>query len=163
MKVIFISICYFLVSLSTSMAQTVQESIIDEELKIQFSPPKGWKTSKKDNGYLMGSPNTSGFMLIKEQDFSNIIKLKSAMESGIELADGSVMKPIGELNLLGDVGVSGMYLGIIDGTQMKGFLMALMPPSKGRAVICLSVAPEYLFNQTNMDELKTLLRSVIFL
>jgi hypothetical protein len=41
--------------------------------------------------------------------------------------------------------------------------MALMPPSEGRAVICISVAPADIFNQSNMDELKTLLRSVVFL
>lgn len=146
-----------------SQAQTQNEPIIDNKMKLQFSAPAGWKISKKDDGYLMGSPNTSGFMLIKIQDFDSIISLKSAMESGILLEDGSKLLTDGDLNLLGDKGVSGMYMGAIDGTEMKGFLMALLPPSEGRAVICISVAPADIFNQSNLDELKTLLRSVVFL
>ena len=69
----------------------------------------------------------------------------------------------GELSNLGNQGVSGMYRGTIDGKEMLGFLMALMPPSKGRAAICITVAPVDVFNQSNMDHLKILLRSVIFL
>jgi hypothetical protein len=102
-------------------------------------------------------------MFINVQKFATIISLKAAMEAGLQLEDGSILVPAGNLTLLGNIGVSGMYIGQIDGTEMKGFLMALMPPSKGRAAICISVAPEYLFNQTNMDELKSLLRSIIFL
>ena len=163
MKPILLSIFFFLASMSLAMAQNEPEPIIDSEMKIQFSAPPGWKTTKKGDGYLMGSPNTSGFMLIKVQNFATIVSLKSAMEAGLQLEDGSKLVPVGDLNLLGNLGVSGIYVGAIDGTEMKGFLMALMPPSKGRAVICISVAPLYLFNQTNMDELKTLLRSVVFL
>jgi hypothetical protein len=163
MKSVLLSIFSLLVIISMSHAQTQNEPRIDNKMKIQFTAPVGWKISKKDDGYLMGSPHTSGFMLIKVQDFDSIISLKSAMESGILLEDGSKLLTDGDLNLLGDMGVSGMYLGAIDGTEMRGFLMALMPPSEGRAVICISVAPADIFNQSNMDELKTLLRSVVFL
>ena len=163
MKSILLSIFSLLVIISMSQAQTQNEPRIDNKMKIQFSAPVGWKISKKDDGYLIGSPHTSGFMLIKVQDFDSIISLKSAMESGILLEDGSKLLTDGDLNLLGDMGVSGMYLGAIDGTEMRGFLMALMPPSEGRAVICISVAPADIFNQSNIDELKTLLRSVVFL
>ena len=163
MKLILLSFFCFLGSINASLAQSDQEVIIDNEMKIQFTPPTDWKTSKKENYYLMASPTTSGFMLIMEEDFSTIVKLKSAMETGIELEDGAIMKLVGELNLIGDIGVSGMYEGVIDEKEVSGFLMALMPPSKGRAAICLSVAQENLFSQTNMDELKKLLGSVIFL
>jgi len=162
-KSILLSIFYILLSTSIVLAQYEVDPIVDNDMKLQFSAPEGWKTTKKADGYLMGSPNTNGFMLLKVQSIPTISSLKSAMEQGLQLEDGTKLEPVGELNMLGSLGVSGMYIGTIDGTEMKGFLMALMPPSKGRAVICISVAPIYLFNQTNMDELKTLLRSVIFL
>jgi hypothetical protein len=85
------------------------------------------------------------------------------MEAGILQEDGSILELNGDLTNLGNQGVSGMYRGTIDGKEMLGFLMALMPPSKGRAAICIAVAPIDLFNQSNMDQLKILLRSVIFL
>ena len=163
MKSILISIFYILTCTGISLAQDEAEPIVDKEMKIQFSAPDGWKVTKKTDGYLMGSPNTNGFMLIKVQNFATIKDLKSAMKKGIKLEDGTELTPDGDINMLGSMGVSGIYLGTIDGTEMKGFLMALMPPSKGRAAICISVAPISVFNQSNMDELKILLRSVTFL
>ena len=163
MKSILFSIFYLLACTSISLAQNEVKPIIDKEMKIQFSAPDGWKVTKKTDGYLMGSPNTNGFMFIKVQNFATIKDLKSAMKKGIKLEDGTELTPDGDINMLGSMGVSGIYLGSIDGTEMKGFLMALMPPSKGRAAISISVAPITLFNQSNMDELKILLRSVTFL
>ena len=85
------------------------------------------------------------------------------MEAGIEQNDGTKLMLNGSLRLLGNQGVSGMYMGKIDEEEVTGFMMALFPPYETRAAICISVAPSKLFNQTNMDQLKLLLRSVIFL
>ena len=163
MKPFTLLIFFFLVGISLSLAQEENKVIVDNEMKIQFSVPDDWKATKKGDRYLMGSPDTNGFMLIQVQNYSSLKKLKAAMEAGILLEDGSKMKPSSELTMLGKQGVSGMFIGVVDGTKMNGFLMALLAPSTNRAAICISVAPSNLFNQTNMDELKTLLRSVIFL
>ncbi len=152
----------FCLALSYSFAQSDSEIIKDEELKISFTVPDGWQATKKDDGYLLGSANTQGFMLIKVMDFKSIKRLKSAMEAGIQQDDGSKLMPTTELTMLGEMGVSGMYDGTVEGTEMLGFLMALMPPSKTRAAVCISVAPKTIFNQSNMDQLKLLLRSVLF-
>ncbi|MEN8248530.1 MAG: hypothetical protein ABFS32_06330 [Bacteroidota bacterium] len=152
-----------IITQSLSYAQDGPQPIVDNEMKVQFTPPEGWQATKKDIGYVMGSDHTEGFMLLKVQDFKSIKKLKAAMEAGVEQEDGSILKPTGDLTLLGDQGVSGMYSGTIDETEMTGFLMALLPPSKRMAVICISVAPQSNFNQSNIDQLKMLLRSVIFL
>ncbi len=147
----------------SSWAQEDSSVIVDKEMKIQFTVPEGWKVTKKDNGYLMGSSSTQGFMLLNVQNFTSLKKLKAAMEEGIEQEDGSKLMPVTDLAKLGNQGVSGLYSGKLDGVEMQGFLMALMPPSKGRAAICISVAPKSVFNQSNMDQLKLLMRSVIFL
>ncbi len=147
----------------SSLAQDENNVIKDEEMKIQFTVPEGWKVTKKDDGYLMGSSTTQGFMLLNVQKFTSLKKLKSAMEKGIEQEDGSRLMPATELTKLGSQGVSGLYQGKLDGVEMQGFLMALMPPSKGRAAVCISVAPKSVFNQSNMDQLKLLMRSLIFL
>ena len=149
--------------MSTSWAQSENKPIVDNEMKIQFIVPEGWQVTKKESSYLMGSDKVQGVMLLKMESFKSLKKLKSAMEAGIEQEDGSLLLPIGALGKLGDQGITGMYGGTIDGTEMTGFLMALMPPSKGRAAICFMVAPKNIFNQSNIDHLKILLRSVIFL
>ena len=163
MKSTLIAILLIGFSLTSTLAQEDASIIKDDEMMIQFTIPDGWKSTKKDDGYLMGSENTNGFMMLKDQDFKSLKKLRLAMEAGIEQEDGSKLMVDGKLSNLGDQGVSGMYRGTIDGKEMQGFLMALMPPSKGRAAICITVAPIELFNQSNMDQLKILLRSVIFL
>ena len=163
MKSTLIAILLIGFSLTSTLAQEDASIIKDDEMMIQFTIPDGWKSTKKDDGYLMGSENTNGFMMLKVQDFKSLKKLRLAMEAGIEQEDGSKLMVDGKLSNLGDQGVSGMYRGTIDGKEMQGFLMALMPPSKGRAAICITVAPIELFNQSNMDQLKILLRSVIFL
>jgi len=163
MKSTLIAIFLAGLTITSTQAQNNESVIKDNDQKIQFTVPDGWQSTKKGDGYLMGSENTHGFMLIKVQNFKSIKKLRSAMEAGIEQEDGSILALDGELSNLGKQGVSGMYKGTIDGTEMQGFLMALMPPSKGRAAICITVAPVELFNQSNMDQLKILLRSVIFL
>lgn len=163
MKSTFIAILLIGFSFTSTLAQDDTSLIKDDEMKIQFTVPEGWKSTKKEDGYLMGSENTNGFMLLKVQDFKSLKKLRLAMEAGIEQEDGSKLMVDGELTNLGNQGVSGMYRGTIDGKEMQGFLMALMPPSKGRAAICITVAPVDVFNQSNMDQLKILLRGVIFL
>lgn len=134
--------------------------VSDSNLGFDFTPPEGWIATKKEHGYVMGSTHTQGFMLLQSQDFKSQKALKNAMDAGIEQEDGTMMMPVGELNMLGKQGVSGMYAGKIDEVEMKGFMMAFMPEGKGIAAIGIAVAPATVFNQSNMDQLKLLLRSV---
>jgi hypothetical protein len=163
MRPIVIPLLYLLVFASATLAQDGAQVITDDEMQIKFTVPDGWIATKKGDNYLMGSSNTKGFMLIEVQAFKSLKKLKAAMKSGIELEDGSRLTPAKDLTNLGKRGVSGLYTGTVDGTEMQGFMMALMAPTDDRAAICITVAPVNVFNQSNMDQLKLLLRSVTFL
>lgn len=162
-KLIIITIIILAFTALNTTAQTSDSIIVNDDLLLQFTAPAGWHISQREDGYLLTSPKASGFMLITIQNFRTIKSLKTAMENGIEQVDGSKMMPLEDLSMLGNQGVSGLYGGKIDDIEMTGFLMALLPPSRTRAVICISVAPQRLFNQSNLDQLKILLRSVIFL
>jgi len=161
LKVITIILLAF-TGLNTT-AQSSDSVIINNDMLLQFTTPAGWHVTQREDGYLLSSPKSSGFMLISIRNFRTIKSLKTAMENGIEQADGTKMMPLEDLAMLGNQGVAGLFGGKIDDTEMTGYLMALMPPSKTRAVVCISVAPQNLFNQSNLDQLKILLRSVIFL
>ena len=142
-------------------AQTESNVIDDPEMGVHFIVPDGWQATKKEVGYVMGSSNTQGFMLLRTDEFSSLKNLKQAMNAGIEQEDGSKLTPDTELNMLGNLGVSGLYKGTIDGNEMYGFLMAILEDGKGKAIICISVAPKTVFNQSNMDQLKILMRSAV--
>lgn len=148
---------------SAVQAQDGPKTVRDEDKKIQFIVPSGWSVTEKDIGYVLGPYNTDGFILINVEDFNSLKELKAAMNNGITQEDGSILKVSSALNNLGEQGVAGMYEGTIDGKEVKGFLMALMPPSGGRASISIVVAPKENFNQSHMDELKGVVRSIIFL
>jgi hypothetical protein len=163
MKLALAILCWLALAPNITSAQTEKNVIKDDDMKIQFTVPEGWQATKKGDRYLMGSSNTTGFMLIEVQKYKSLKKLKSAMKGGIELEDGSKLMPAKDLANLGKLGVSGLYVGTVDGTEMQGFMMALMAPSNDKAAICISVAPAVMFNQSNMDQLKLLLRSVSFL
>jgi hypothetical protein len=144
-------------------AQDGPKTIRDEEKKIQFIVPSGWSVTEKDVGYILGLYDTDGFILIKVEKFKSLKDLKSAMNNGIAQEDGSVLTVTTELNNLGKQGVAGMYEGTVDGKEVKGFLMALMPPSGKKAAISIVVAPKDHFNQSHMDELKSIVKSIVFL
>ena len=143
----------------TVKAQTESNIVEDKELGVKFIVPDGWTATKKEASYIMGSTDYNGFMLLKTAEFKSLKELKNAMQDGIEQEDGSLLIPDGDLNMMGKLGVSGLYVGKIDETDMLGFLMAILPDGKGTAMICISVAPESVFNQSNMDQLKILIRT----
>lgn len=157
--------CIFLLTFAyaTSYAQSGPQTIVDKEKKIQFTVPSGWSVTDKDFGYILGPYQTEGFILIQVEDYTNLNDLKNAMSNGITQEDGSVLTTMDPLTDLGSRGVAGMYEGEVDNESVRGFLMALMPPSKSRAAISIIVAPATHFNQSHIDELKALVRSIIFL
>lgn len=159
-KQILAVILVFLSSLFVFGQET--ERILDKEMDISFGVPEGWKATKEGDYYLLGSPGTSGFMMIKTELLHSMNEVKAAMETGIKTKDGSVMKPAEELRQLGDQGVAGLYHGNIDDVEMTGYLMALMNAAKQKTVLVISVSPSASFNQSNLDNVKILLRSVIF-
>ena len=136
--------------------------IENSDLGISFVVPEGWTATKKIDSYILGSSKASGFILLKTENLHSIREVKAAMEGGIELEDGSKLMPVEKLNLLGKQGVAGLYKGIIDEVEMTGYLMALMSTTKQKTVLCISVSPTPNFNQSNLDYVKILIRSVIF-
>lgn len=148
---------------SVLYAQSGPQTVRNEDLKVQFIVPADWSVSTREGGYLLAPADTEGFMIIKMQETKSQKELHEAMSNGVEQQDGSKMMPIAELADLGNLGVSGLYEGKLDEQDMRGFLMALMPPSGGRAIIAIIVAPSQNFNQSHMDLLKKVVRSVVFL
>lgn len=156
LAIILLSLCE-----NPTLAQETNR-ILDDEMGISFAVPQDWQATKEEDRYIMGSTGISGFMLIKTESLHSINELKEAMEAGIETKDGSIMTPAQDLSLLGQQGVAGLYHGKIDDVEMTGYLMALMNASKEKTVLCISISPSSNFNQSNLDYVKILLRSVIF-
>lgn len=157
-----ISILLIIVILPFSGFCQDESRIEDAEMGFSFSVPEGWQSSKKEDSYILGSPKANGFILVKTENLHSIKEVKTAMEGGIELEDGTKLMPVEKLNMLGKQGVSGLFRGVIDDVEMTGYLMALMSITKQKTVLCISVSPTPNFNQSNLDYVKIVIRSVIF-
>ena len=151
----------FLLLLNVAMAQDITRTNIPE-MGISFAVPDGWSATKKDDAYILSSPGFNGFIMLKTVLLHSINELQTAMENGIELQDSTKLVPVEDLKLLGQQGVSGIYQGMIDEQEMTGYLIALMETTKQKTVLCISVSPSDKFNQSNLDYVKILVRSVIF-
>ena len=159
-KKITVLFCFILI-LNAASAQEAERTQ-DSELGISFSVPDGWSATKKGDAYILSSAGFNGFVMLKTELLHSINEVQSAMENGIELQDSTKMMPVEDLKLLGQQGVSGMYRGKIDEQDMTGYLIALMETNKQKTVLCISISPSDKFNQSNLDYVKILVRSVIF-
>ena len=146
-----------------SIAQQEPQTIIDKEKRIQFTVPGGWTATEKDFGYQLDANETNGFILIELKNHTSLSDLKLAVNKGITQEDGTLLTTLEPLTDLGSLGVMGLYQGKVDGKSVKGYLMAIMPPSKSRAVITIIVVPKATFDQSHIDELTALFGSIIFL
>ena len=131
-------------------------------MAISFAVPDGWSATKKDDAYILSSPGFNGFAMLKTTLLHSLNEVKKAMKEGIELNDGTKLLPVEDLQMLGKQGVSGIYHGQIDDKEMTGYLIALMETTKQKTVLCISVSPTEKFNQSNLDYVKIMVRSVIF-
>jgi len=157
MKIASIIFTFLLIS-NFSWAQEIETNT---DLGIEFSYPSNWNLTPKEDGYLMGVENREGFILIKVEAYKSLKKMKASMQNGITQEDGSVLTLLNELQPYGENALAGMYEGTVDEKKVRGFLIGKF--NKGKSAITIVVAPATRFNQSHMDALKMIGRSLKFL
>lgn len=85
------------------------------------------------------------------------------MDNGIVQEDGSKLSLVNELQPMGEDGLAGMYEGSIDEKNVRGFMMGKLDKKSGKGVVIIVVAPQERFNQSHMDALKTIARTLTFI
>ncbi len=140
-----------------------QEIETNTELGIEFTYPSNWNLSPKEDGYLLGVENREGFILIKVESYKSLKKMKASMQNGITQEDGSILSLLNELQPYGENALAGMYEGTVDENKVRGFLIGKFNNKNNKSAITIVVAPETRFNQSHMDALKMIGRSLVFL
>lgn len=159
MKIISIVLSFLFVT-HFSLAQ---ETETNAQLGIEFTYPSNWTLSEKEDGYLMGVENREGFILIKIESYKSLKKMKASMQNGITQEDGSILTLLNELQPYGENALAGMYEGSVDDQKVRGFLIGKFDNKNNKSAITIVVAPETRFNQSHMDALKMIGRSLKFL
>jgi hypothetical protein len=150
----------FLVAAHISWAQ---ETETNTDLGIEFTYPSNWKPTAQADGYLIGSEKLEGFILVRVGSFKSLKKMKASMKNGITQEDGSVLTLLNELQPYGENALAGMYEGMVDEQKVRGFLIGKFNSNNNKSAITIVVAPATRFNQSHMDALKMIGRSLKFL
>lgn len=153
-------ILYFL---SISNLVLAQEKEANTSLGIEFSYPSNWTPTANENGYLIGSEKLEGFILIRVESYKSIKKMKASMQNGITQEDGTMLTLLNELKPYGENAFAGMYEGTVDKQLVRGFMIGKFNKGNNKSAITIVVAPATRFNQSHMDALKMIGRSLIFL
>lgn len=160
----FLTALLLVISLSySSYAQEFEKKETNETLGVEFTYPINWKPTTQEGGYILGSEGLEGFILIRVESYKSMKKMKEAMKNGIEQDDGSKLTLINDLQAMGDSGLAGMYQGIVDEQKVRGFMMSKLDKKSGKGAVVIVVAPEERFNQSHMDALKTIARTLTFI
>ena len=152
-----------LILLFVSTLSFAQKTERNTDLGIEFSHPTNWIPTLRQDGYLLGTDKLEGFILIRIESYKSLKKMKLSMEAGIKQEDGSTLNLLNELQPYGDNALAGMYEGTVDEQKVRGFLIGKFNPDNNKSAITIVVAPSTRFNQSHMDALKMVGRSLVFL
>lgn len=149
--------------ISPSFSQEFEKKETNDSLGIEFTYPVNWNPTPKKDGYILGAEKLEGFILIRVESYKSLKKMKEAMKNGILQEDGSKLNLLNDLQPMGEDGLAGMYEGTVDEQKVRGFMMGKLDKKSGNGAIVIVVAPETRFNQSHMDALKTIARTLTFI
>ncbi len=143
----------------TVKAQTEETNT---ELGITYTLPEGWTATQKDKEILIGSEKIDGFIVIRSATYKTLKKMKAAMEAGIAHSSGTLLTPTTELQSYGPNGYAGLYRGSIAEEPILGFLVGRFNTNAKRGILIIGAAPDKKFNQSHMDAVKLIGRTLTF-
>jgi len=126
---------------ATPAAKTSAAAITDPQMNISFTPPQGWKASKQQDVYLLGSDQYKGFIVIMPHSYSNLDQMNAEAQEGIvDEQNGIQLLPASEFMRVGKNGLSAEFSGIVQGRDAKAYAIGLISPHGGGGVTVLAAA-----------------------
>ncbi len=123
--------------------------VTSREMGFSFQPPAGWIAKVNPGaGYIMGSQNNKGVILISRHTYPNLEKMRTEAASGLIDPKSNVhLMPEGGFEPVGNNGFGGVLSGTIQGQQARAYLLGMMSPYGGGVSILVAVTPEAYTNQ----------------
>jgi len=108
-----------------------------------FNVPKGWVHQQADGQILMGSNTIPGIISVSPHQAKSLQELQDLMSQGLQ-EEGVYLMPDGAFQQQAQNRISGYYKGSVQGTQAKGYLVALLSPNGGGVYILALSTPDML-------------------
>ncbi|MCK5879209.1 MAG: hypothetical protein KAH24_05495 [Holophagae bacterium] len=127
----------------------VGSMVTSREMGFSFQPPAGWVAKVNPGaGYIMGSQNHKGLILISGHTYPSLEKMRTEAASGLIDPKAQVrLMPEGGFEPVGNNGFGGPLSGTIQGNQAKAYILGLISPYGGGVTILVAVTPESYSNK----------------
>lgn len=150
----------FIFSILKVDAQALPQHVEFQELGLRFDIPNGWTGQISGDYVVLGHNTVPGIMVLFENNSPDANSLKTLAEQGI-YTDVAALSSLGTFNVVATNRVEGMYQGLFDGTNAKGFAIGLIN-GLGKGLSILIVTEANKFTESHKVEAKKLANSVTF-
>lgn len=119
------------------------EQVRDAINGYSFNVPDGWVHQQADGEILLGSHTIAGIISVSPHQAKSMQELQGLMSQGLQ-EEGIYLMPDGAFQQQTQNRITGYYKGSVQGTQAKGYLLALLSPHGGGAYILALSTPDKL-------------------
>ncbi|KPM30709.1 Hypothetical protein I595_3206 [Croceitalea dokdonensis DOKDO 023] len=142
--------------------QAQQDNLVTyPQLGLSFEIPEGWSGQEIDNGYLMGSDTTPGFILVTTHDLTTISAIQKELSQKFEIGPNSKFFPVGAFETIDSKTVGNTFTGTISGTNAKAFICGVLNVY-GLGLTIISAASEGLFSNSLREKSLEVAKSAYF-
>jgi hypothetical protein len=139
-------------------------AVTDPGMNISFTPPQGWKGSKQQDVYLLGSDRYKGFIVVMTHSYSSLDQMNAEAQEGIiDEGNGIQLLPASGFNRFGTNGLSAEFSGIVQGKEAKAFAIGLISPHGGGGVTIMAAVESGSYTSVYPQFVQSLASSLTFL
>ncbi|MTB52090.1 hypothetical protein [Lewinella sp. W8] len=147
---------------ATSLLAQLRGHVNYETLGVSFDIPPGWFGQEGEDMVILGSNTVPGLVILTTHSSSREELIQEA-RAGIADQNGTNMQLGGELKMLGDHAVGGMFTGTMEHQAAKGYIIGMANPQEGGiGVTIISASTQEAFSQANIEVADQLYQSFTF-
>jgi hypothetical protein len=144
-------------------AKTSAGAIKDPDMNISFTPPKGWKASKQQDVYLLGSDQYKGFIVIMPHSYGSLDQMNAEAQEGIiDEGNGIQLLPSSGFKHYGQNGLSAEFSGVVQGKDAKAYAIGLISPYGGGGVTIMAAVESGSYTEAYPQFVQTLASGLSF-
>lgn len=133
-----------------------------KHLGVSFTIPNGWMGQEAEMGYMMGSNNVPGLILMLPHDQSyNLEQIKAQAQAGLNEGNGTNLQLAGQLTPLGKGAVGGEFTGTLEWQAAKAYIIGMTNPH-GLGLTILAITTSDKYNDQYPGYAKAVMNSVQF-
>lgn len=129
-------------------------------LGIRFTIPTGWVGQEVQGGYMIGSHTDPGFAFISTLEVQSLEELRLLAEQGM-IEDGVYLQPQEQLEQLDANSLGGLFGGILQGSEVKAYLIGVINPYGSSVLVMAATAPD-MYTDTHRQLATKLAGSLVF-